>query len=260
MHLAEELGAVGGQLLAGARRERVQEGIVDAEARLHQIRPRARHILIDACLDKSNEGGEEHLRDLLQILEVWRKASLGEGVQPRGDEAIDTNAVSGLHVDHTRTGDSRRGRDSQVLHLKHNIHVLRHEDNLGRNEAQLLILVEDSVHRLNPKGIDGAVKDNPLAVAAVLAGGDAEELSNETVAPLTRRLVEPTVQLRHRDGLGVEVVSVDGGEALLAVLEPQLPHGLLEDARDGGLTAHRRADGHLTVAEDAHLVHFDALL
>lgn len=68
----------------------------------------------------------------------------------------------------------------------------------------LLVVVEHGVHVLNPDGVDGPVKDDPLAVVRcgqrLLAVGDGQH----AVRPLVADGVEAAVQLAHGDGLGVE--------------------------------------------------------
>lgn len=68
----------------------------------------------------------------------------------------------------------------------------------------LLVVVEHSVHVLDPDGIDGPVKEDPLAVVRcgqrLLAVGDGQH----AVRPLVADGVEAAVQLAHGDGLGVE--------------------------------------------------------
>ena len=53
-------------------------------------------------------------------------------------------------------------------------HEPLHGNDLPRVEAQLLVVVQHSVHVLNPDGVHGAVEDDPLAVRARVASGVPE--------------------------------------------------------------------------------------
>ena len=67
-----------------------------------------------------------------------------------------------LHVNHTAAGHSGRRSDRQVLYFEHHCHVVGERDDLSGVKAELLIVVEHSVHGLNPEGIDGAIEHDPM--------------------------------------------------------------------------------------------------
>mmetsp|Transcript_24429 Transcript_24429/g.96937 ORF Transcript_24429/g.96937 Transcript_24429/m.96937 type:complete len:207 (-) Transcript_24429:3413-4033(-) len=57
-----------------------------------------------------------------------------------------------------------RRRDHQVLDLKHHSHLVRHFYGLPGDQTQLLVVIKDGVHVLDPDGINGPVEHDPLSV------------------------------------------------------------------------------------------------
>ena len=52
----------------------------------------------------------------------------------------------------------------KVISFKDEVHAVGHLDDLPAHQAQLLVVIQHSVHALDPKGIDGAIKYNPFAI------------------------------------------------------------------------------------------------
>jgi hypothetical protein len=71
----------------------------------------------------------------------------------------------GLQEDHPATGNRGRRRIGQVLHLEHHRHPICQLDDLSTRQAELLVVVQDSVHVLNPYCVHGPVEDHPLALS-----------------------------------------------------------------------------------------------
>jgi hypothetical protein len=67
-------------------------------------------------------------------------------------------------VDHAASADRRGTRLSKVLYLEEHVHLLSKLDALAVRKAKSLVIVEDSVHILDPEGIDRAIKDSPDSV------------------------------------------------------------------------------------------------
>ena len=80
-----------------------------------------------------------------------------------------------------------------IIHVCAHIHV-----------SYLLIVVEHSVHVLDPDGVDGPVKDEPLAVGRLGGGKGSVADGQDPVRPLVGDGVKGAVQLAHGDGLGVQ--------------------------------------------------------
>ena len=60
--------------------------------------------------------------------------------------------------------DSGGGGDSQILHLKQHVDVWRKLDSLRVGQAQHFVVVQHSVHVLDPQGVHRAITDHPLVV------------------------------------------------------------------------------------------------
>ena len=98
---------------------------------------------------------------------------------------------------------SRRG-DLQVHGLKDEVGGGGELYDLSTHQTQLLVVVQHSVHVLDPDGIHRPIEDEPLAVGR---GGVGEGLvadGEDAVGPLVRDGVKAAVELAHSDGLGVE--------------------------------------------------------
>jgi hypothetical protein len=72
--------------------------------------------------------------------------------------------------------------------------------------AQLAVVVEHRVHRLDPQRVDRPVEVHPLLLLQLELGklldGRAVQAAEDAVGPLVGVLVELAVQLAHRDRLG----------------------------------------------------------
>lgn len=55
-----------------------------------------------------------------------------------------------FHVDHSTTGHCGRGGLGQVSHLEYHGHVLGEGDDLATVQTEFLVIVQDSVHTLDP--------------------------------------------------------------------------------------------------------------
>mmetsp|Transcript_7185 Transcript_7185/g.14521 ORF Transcript_7185/g.14521 Transcript_7185/m.14521 type:complete len:209 (+) Transcript_7185:6677-7303(+) len=108
------------------------------------------------------EGRDEGCMLVPSIRDSFAELS-GDALEPNIAENLPTK-VSGLGEDDAETGDRCRRGLLQVLRLEHHGHRVRHFDNLSRHETELFVVIEDSVHVLDPDGIDRTVKKNPLTV------------------------------------------------------------------------------------------------
>jgi hypothetical protein len=72
--------------------------------------------------------------------------------------------LMGLHEDHTASTDSSWRCLRQVFYFKYHGHGRFELNDLSTVKAELFVIIEDSVHVLNPHCIDGAIKYNPLSI------------------------------------------------------------------------------------------------
>ena len=77
-----------------------------------------------------------------------------------------------------------------------------------RSQAKFLVIVQDSVHVLDPDGVHRPIEEHPLQVGIVLLDADADEHAENPVLPLMSVLIELTVQLTHRDGLRIQMINL----------------------------------------------------
>ena len=74
-----------------------------------------------------------------------------------------------------------------------------HSDNLTADQAQLLILIEHSVHTFDPQGIHRTIKDDPLLSFNRVIHSLSEELAKNAVRPFMGCVVKASIQLTHCD-------------------------------------------------------------
>ena len=61
---------------------------------------------------------------------------------------------------------------------------LRHLDDLSTAETQLLVIIQHSVHALNPQSVHGAIKHVPLLVRGVVGHALSDETGYDSVSPV----------------------------------------------------------------------------
>ena len=69
--------------------------------------------------------------------------------------------------------------------------------NFSGHETEFFVLVQDCVHVLDPLGVNGAVKDEPLALVLGHGRKLAEVLGQDAVAPLV--VLKVTVKLNWKE-------------------------------------------------------------
>ena len=164
---------------------------------------------------------------------IWKllQPTLNQGLQPQRPW---------LHLHHAAARYGGGGGHGQILNFEHHGHCGREGEDLSGVEAELLVVVQDGVHALNPQCVDGAVADDPVLLRAEVFYGLAHELGQNSVSPLVGLLVELPVQLPHGDRFGVHNVGVD----LLVPALLQGSHGPLEHGLVAGFPPARGSDQH----------------
>ena len=74
----------------------------------------------------------------------------------------------------------------EIHGLEDETHDVGHLDDLAAHQTQLLVVVQHSVHVLDPQSVDGAVKDDPLAVWGVSWSELSECVSDNSICPLKK--------------------------------------------------------------------------
>ena len=80
----------------------------------------------------------------------------------------------------------------------------------------LFVVVEHSIHVLNPDSIHWAIENEPLAIWSLGRGEGPVGHGQDAVRPLVRDGVKGAIELAHGDGLGVE----NGDDDLLFIIQP----------------------------------------
>ena len=70
-------------------------------------------------------------------------------------------------------------------------------------QAQLLVVIQHSVHVFDPHRIHRAIENDPLAVWGGVCGTLPKELGQHPVLPLMADWIKLTIQLTHGNALGV---------------------------------------------------------
>ena len=83
------------------------------------------------------------------------------------------------------------------LHFEHHVHAGGHLDALGVGQAQHAVVVEDSVHRLDPQCVDGPVEIKPvtLALFGCQLHNPAPKHGHDAICPLVCEQVELAKEL-----------------------------------------------------------------
>mmetsp|Transcript_8240 Transcript_8240/g.18063 ORF Transcript_8240/g.18063 Transcript_8240/m.18063 type:complete len:649 (-) Transcript_8240:407-2353(-) len=184
-----------------------QEGVKQVQQRLHEAVVRGGQGLGEVAAQVGEHARYVGVEELHQL-----GARAGaQGGRRGGEPALHQHVVAergGLHVDHAaaRHGGGRGHR--QVLGLEHHRHGLAEGDDLARGEAELLVVVQDCVHVLDPDGIHRPVEEHPLQHRRVVLDAHADDHAQNAVLPLVRVLVELAVELPHADGLRIQVVDL----------------------------------------------------
>mmetsp|Transcript_33252 Transcript_33252/g.87955 ORF Transcript_33252/g.87955 Transcript_33252/m.87955 type:complete len:1619 (-) Transcript_33252:4415-9271(-) len=149
----------------------------------------------------------------------------------------------------------RRAGVLHVLDLQNHAHRGGERNALIGDQRQHLVVVHDGVHRLDPRGVDVAVEDDPLVdvrglVAIHLLAHVPEHDGDDAVLPLLR-LGHRAVQLVGRHGLRVGLLP----QAVLADLLPARKEGLPHL----GLPAAGRANDEHAVAHAQDAEHANRL-
>lgn len=126
-------------------------------------------------------------------------------IQPALQETIPTAVSLCRTKDHTEAGNSGRGGKRQVVRLKNHVHVICHLDDFAIDQTEAFVVIQHSIHVLDPVRVNRSVKDNPLAhLFGVLIRTLAEETSNYTVLELLGDEIVSAVKLFDSHALRID--------------------------------------------------------
>eukprot|EP00961_Rhodomonas_salina_P091519 1232553-Rhodomonas_salina.1 len=103
---------------------------------------------------------------------------------------------------HPSPAMSQRG-DRQILDLEETLDHGRHGDALSADESQELVVVEHSVHALDPQRVHRAVHEDPLEVGLLVCARLSHQAAQGAVSPLSRNQVVLAEELPEAEGFGV---------------------------------------------------------
>mmetsp|Transcript_43578 Transcript_43578/g.42080 ORF Transcript_43578/g.42080 Transcript_43578/m.42080 type:complete len:223 (+) Transcript_43578:1945-2613(+) len=147
------------------------------------------------------------------------------------DEGLQVGAVGGdeggvaelfgLHEHHPTPADGGWGGLGEVGHLEHHGHGGLELDDLARVQAELLVVVQDGVHVLDPDRIHRPIEDDPLFVGRLRLRAVPDHDGQHPIRPLPRVQVEPPVQLLLLDALRVDVEALRRLEVRVVLYQPE---------------------------------------
>mmetsp|Transcript_90030 Transcript_90030/g.275606 ORF Transcript_90030/g.275606 Transcript_90030/m.275606 type:complete len:775 (+) Transcript_90030:3951-6275(+) len=208
----------------------VHQRVDVARERVHEAHVEDRAREVELLADRLNVG-----------LEVVRKVQVERALRqwvhllaPTLHVRLPTD-VGLVDEEHAAARNRRRAGVLHVLDLKDHTHRGRKRDALVAHQSQHLIVIHDRVHRLDPRGVDVAVEDDPLVdvrrlVAVHLLAHVAEDDGDEPVLPFLC-LRHDAVQLVGRHGLGIRLLPGPVLPDLFPRVQQGLPHLRLPAAR-----------------------------
>ena len=158
-----------------------------------------------------------------------------------------------LHVNHATPTHGGWTGDGKIRDLEDHVHQASHGDDFSRVQAKLLVVVQDSVHVLNPNCINGTIEHEPLPIWGCVPRSVSEEHGKNTIRPLLGHGVILAVQLAHGDTLRVQNVVfclLLPEQALLM----QICQGSRQNFVGRGLHTKALSHNHETVPDDDHLI------
>jgi hypothetical protein len=116
-----------------------------------------------------------------------------------------------FQIDHTTSTDSSRGGFNKVIDLEHHSAGIRHLDSFSVRETKHFVIIEDSIHVLDPHGIDRSIEVNPALDGSfdwviTFAGiySCLDETRDNTLLPFVCIRVGLTIEFSLSDGFGIE--------------------------------------------------------
>ena len=95
----------------------------------------------------------------------------------------------------------------EVLDLEHHGHLLGELDDLSRNQTELLVVIKHRVQVLDPQGVHGPIKHDPVCIAQLVGGGLTHSRGEDPVRPVAHPFVV-AIQAADRDTLWVDAVDL----------------------------------------------------
>ena len=134
-------------------------------------------------------------------------------------------------------------------------------DTLTVGQAKSHVVIEHSVHVLDPNSIDGTIKNSPHLLIGLVLRSHSHDLGGKTISPLLRNEVDLTIKLTHRDSLRVKDLLVDELEASIGViLFAESCHHISQHLIASGFTATGGSDQHDTETHVESLIQVNYLL
>jgi hypothetical protein len=112
----------------------------------------------------------------------------------------------GLHEDHTTSTDSSWRCLGQVLYFKYHGHGRLELNDLSTIKAELFVIIEDSVHVLNPHSIDGTIKYNPFSIRGFSLRTVSDLIGKDSICPFTTIKIISSIKLVLSHTFRVDIV------------------------------------------------------
>mmetsp|Transcript_43573 Transcript_43573/g.42057 ORF Transcript_43573/g.42057 Transcript_43573/m.42057 type:complete len:300 (-) Transcript_43573:540-1439(-) len=139
--------------------------------------------------------------------------------------------------------------------LKDQVHLVVHHDDFPIHQTELLVVVQNGVHVLDPFCVHWPIEDDPPPGAPhILVRTSPEDLPQDPVREVVRNGVEGAIQLREGNGLRIYDVVVDWELAHHRVVLGHVGDGLGKHLIAGGLGPVRGTHQHQPMTTIDHFI------
>ena len=146
------------------------------------------------------------------------------------------------------------------MRFKDHIHSVAHLNDFSVEQTELLVVIQNGVHVLDPVSIDRTIKHDPLTGAfRVFVDTTFEDRANYTVRELLRNQVVAAIQLIDGHALRVNDVRLDRQLFHFRVYHADLGNCALQNTVGGGFPTVGRPHKHQPMTTLNHLVKLDDL-
>lgn len=121
------------------------------------------------------------------------------------------------HVHHAISRDRSWRSFKQVFNFKHHNHLLSQFDDLSRDQAKLLVVIQDRIEILNPNRINRSIQHDPVSVPQLVTCRTPHCRCKDAILPVSCHFLKVSVKLADTHTLGVDLVDPDSWASKLLV-------------------------------------------
>lgn len=116
-----------------------------------------------------------------------------------------------LHINHAASGYGSWRGYGQIFDFEHHGHLRGQGKNLTWVETKFLVIIEHSVHGLDPKRVNWAIENDPVFFNWLISDTLPDHVGENTISPLMGLIIELTIKLTHLDWFGIQDVIMNLG-------------------------------------------------